>query len=166
MCATSREHCSKASILFNAVDSPLTKEGLDWGNVVSLGLDNMNSNIGNKNSAKFRVLEKNLQCFIPGCNCHLAHLAAGKGGSPYSNIFGFDCEEYQVDIYYFFKGGSRLKGILTEFLDFTSLEWENFVRYVKTWWLSLEQCCHNEIKKFCALKFVFLSRVEKEIINR
>ena len=50
MCATSWEHFSKASTLFDAIDSSLTREGLDWGNVVSLGLDNTNSNIGNKNS--------------------------------------------------------------------------------------------------------------------
>ena len=41
MFATSGEHCSKASTLFDAIDSSLTKEELDWGNVVSLGLDNM-----------------------------------------------------------------------------------------------------------------------------
>ena len=87
---------------------------------------------------KSRVLEKNPQCFIAGCKCHLAHLAAGKGGSAYSNVSGFDCEEHQVNLYYFFKDSSRWKSILTEFLDFTGLEWENFVRYVKTRWLSLE----------------------------
>ena len=77
MCTPSGEHCSKASTLFDAIDSSLTKEGLDWDNVVySFGLDNTNSNIGNKNSVKSRVLEKYPQCFIAGCNCHLAHLAA------------------------------------------------------------------------------------------
>ena len=71
-----------------------------------------------------------------------------------------------MDFYYFFKGSSRRKGILTEFLDFTGLEWENLVRYVKIRWLSLEQCCNKEIKKFPALKSIFLSRVEKEFIDR
>ena len=115
---------------------------------------------------KLRVLEKNPQCFIVGCNCHLDHWAAGKGRSAYSKVSGFDCEEHQVDLYYFFKGSSGRKSILTESLDFTGLEWETFVRYVKTWWLSLEQCCNKEIKKFLALKFMFLNWVEKEVIDR
>ena len=89
-----------------------------------------------------------------------------KGGSTYSSVSGFDCEKSQVDLYYFFKGSSRRKGILTKFLDFTGLEWEKFVKYVKTQWLPLEQCCSKEIKKFPALKSMFLSRVEKEVIDR
>ena len=114
-CATSGEHCSKASTLFDAIESSLTKEELDWDNVVGVGVDNMNSNVGNKNLVKSTVLEKYSKCFIAGCNCHLAHLAAGKGGSAYPKVSGFDCEEHQVDLYYFFKGSSRRKGILTEF---------------------------------------------------
>ena len=78
-----------------------------------------------------RTLEKSPLSFIAGYNCHLAHLAAGKGGLAYSDVSGFDCEDHQVDLYYFFKGSSRWKGILTKFLDFTGLEWENFVRYVR-----------------------------------
>ena len=50
MCATSGEDCPNASTLFAAIDSSLTKEGLDWDNVASFGLDNANSNMGNKNS--------------------------------------------------------------------------------------------------------------------
>ena len=50
MCATSGEHCLKASTLFEAIDGTLTKDGLDWDNIVRFGLDNTNANIGNKNS--------------------------------------------------------------------------------------------------------------------
>ena len=66
---------------------------------------------------KFRVLEKNWQSFIAGCNCHLARLTAGKVGSAYSNAPGFDCEEHHVGLYYFFKGSLRQKGILPEVTD-------------------------------------------------
>ena len=31
-----------------------------------------------------------------GCNCHLSHLAAGRGGSAYSAVSGFDCQDHQV----------------------------------------------------------------------
>ena len=90
MCATSGEPCLKASTLFEAIDGTLTKDGLDWDNIVSVGLDNTNANIGNKNSIKSRIFE-NASCFIAGCNCHLSHLAAGRGGSAYSAVSGFDC---------------------------------------------------------------------------
>ena len=166
MCATSGKHCSKTSTLFDTIDSSLKKEGLDRDNIVSVELDNTNSNIGNKNSVKSKVLEKNPQCFIVGCNCHLNHVAAGKEGYAYSNVSGFDHEEHQVDLYYFIKGSSRRKGTLTEFLYFTGLKWENFFRYVKTRCLSLKQCCMKEIRKCPALKSMLLSRVEKKIIDR
>ena len=76
MCATSGELCSKASTLFEAIDGTLTKDGLDW-DIVSVGLDNTNANVGNKNSIKSRVHEKKASCFIADYNCHLSHLAAG-----------------------------------------------------------------------------------------
>ena len=122
MCATSGEPCSKASALFKAIDGILTKDGLDWDNIVSTGLDNTNANIGNKYSIKSRILEKNASCFIAGCNCHLSHLAAGRGGSTYSAVSGFDCQDHQVDLYYFFSGSTRRKVILTEYLEFVGLE--------------------------------------------
>ena len=88
MCATSGEHCSKASTLFEAIIR------LNWDNIVSVGLDNTNANIGVKNSIKSRILEKNFSSFIAGCNCYLSHLAAGRGGSAYSAASSFDCQDH------------------------------------------------------------------------
>ena len=79
MCATPREHCSKAVNLFSKTDGTLSKDGIDWCNVISCGLDNTNSNMGCKNSLKSRIFEKKSSCFVAGCNCHLVHLAASKG---------------------------------------------------------------------------------------
>ena len=81
-CATSGEHCLKANQLFEAIDGTLTKDGLDWDNIVGVGLDNTNANIGNKNSIKSRILE-NACCFVADCNCHLSYLAAERSGSAY-----------------------------------------------------------------------------------
>ena len=94
MCATSGEHCSKASTLFEAINRTLTKDGLDWDNIVIVALDNTNANIGDKNSIKSRILEKNFSSFIAGCNCYLSHLAAGRGGSAYSVVSSFDCQDH------------------------------------------------------------------------
>ena len=64
------------------------------------------------------------------------------------------------------KGSSKRKGILTEYLEFVELDWENFVQYVKTRWLLLQQCCDEEVKKYPVLKSMFLSWVEKETIDK
>ena len=134
MCAASGEHCPKAVTLFNKTDETLSKDGVDWCNVISCGLDNTNSRMGCKNSLKSRILEKNSSSFVADCNCHLVDLAAGKGGQAYETNSSFSCEDHQCDIYYFCKGSSRMKGILTEYLEFVELDWGNFLRYVKTCW--------------------------------
>lgn len=97
MCPTTGEDCCKAETLFNAIDSALEHEGISWGNCVSMGVDNTNSNVGEHNSLKSRILTKNPCRFIAGCSCHLAHLAAGKGGKSYTLTSGFDMEQHQVD---------------------------------------------------------------------
>ena len=118
MCGTSGEHCSKAVTLFNKIDETLSKDGVDWCNLISSGLDNTNANMGSKNSMKSRILEKNSSFFGAGCNCYLVHLVADKRGQAYESISSFSCEDHQCDLYYFFKGSSRRKGILTEYLEF------------------------------------------------
>lgn len=80
MCSTSGEHASKAETLFCSIQNALDKEDITWSNCVSFGVDNCNTNIGSKDSIKTRIHEKNKNCFVAGCSCHLAHLAAGKGG--------------------------------------------------------------------------------------
>ena len=99
MCATSGENHSKGSTLSEAIDGTLAKDRLDWDNIVSVCIDNTNVNINNKSSIKSRILEKNASYIIVVCNCHILHLAAGRGGSAYSAVSGFDCQEYQVDLY-------------------------------------------------------------------
>ena len=57
--------------------------------------------MGIRNSLKTRILSENAQAFIAGCNCHQAHLTAGKGGDAYVAITKFVCEDHQVDLYFF-----------------------------------------------------------------
>ena len=166
MCSTTGEDASKASTLFESIEKAMGRDDIPWENVVSIGLDNGSTNMGKRNSIKSRFLEKNAACFIAGCNCHLAHLAAATGGKAFKDKTGFNVEDHQVDIYYFFKGSTRRKGILIEYLEFTGIEWEIFTRYVSTRWLCLEKCCAKEFKKFRALKSMFLSRRDKDLIDR
>ena len=149
---TSGEDYSKADSLFEAVNQCFIKDGIDWENAVSIGLDNTNTNVGNNNSIETRIHEKSKECFIAGCNCHLCHLAAGSGAKAFAKECSFKIDEYQVDLYFFFEGSSKRKGIFVEYLGFVNLEWKNMVRDVKTRWLSLERCCDKELRKFPSLK--------------
>ena len=136
MCSTSGEDCSKAETLFTVINDAFKSDDLDWENVVSVGLDNINTNIGSRNSLRTRILAKNPQTFIAGCNCYLAHLAARKGGEDYASVRKFDCENHQVYLYYFFRRSTRRTGVLQEYMDIVGSEWENFTRFVSTRWLS------------------------------
>ena len=71
MCSTSGEDCSKAETLFTAINDAFKSDDLDWDNIVSVGLDNTNTNMGSRNSLRARILAENRQTFIAGCNCHL-----------------------------------------------------------------------------------------------
>ena len=55
MCSTTGENCSKAETLFNAIDSAMSEKNVSWENCVSVGVDNTNVNVGERNSIKSRV---------------------------------------------------------------------------------------------------------------
>lgn len=57
------EYCSKAdSLLETLLNQCFIKDGIDWENAVSIDLDNTNTNVGNYNSIKTRIHEKNKKC--------------------------------------------------------------------------------------------------------
>ena len=89
MCSTSGKDCSKAEALLTTINNAFKSGDLDWDNVVSVGLDNTNINVGSRNSLRTKILAENPQIFIAGCRCHLAHLAAEKGGEAYASITKF-----------------------------------------------------------------------------
>lgn len=121
MSSTSGKPCSTAGSLFNAIDNTFTSDEISWEQCASIGLNNTNVNVGDKNSIKSRVQQRNKSCFIAGCNCHLANTAASNGGSTYSCVSGFDTADHMVDLYYF-KSSTRRKGFLPEFLKFLDTE--------------------------------------------
>ena len=146
MCSTTGENASTADTLFQSIQDALNQDDVSWYNCVSI--ENCNTNIGAKNSIKTRISAKDKCCFIAGCSCHLAHLAAGKGDKACTNISTFNIEDYQVDLHYYFKGSTRRKGILAECVDFVGFEWENMPGYVTTRWPCLEKCCKKELRQY------------------
>ena len=57
-------------------------------------------------------------------------MAAGKGGAGYAIISGFDSEDHQDNLYYFFESSSRRKDILNEYVNFISLECKCNIQHV------------------------------------
>ena len=83
MCLMTCENASIAESLFQAVGGTLEKDELNWSKCASFGVDNCNTNIGRNNFMQTRILNENKSCYIAGCSCHLAHLAAGANGKAF-----------------------------------------------------------------------------------
>ena len=86
-----------AAEMFSSVDKLFIKHGISWDFVTALGADNTNANIGEHNSLKSRVLEKNHNIFIAGCPCHILHNATCKSGSGFATVTSFDIEDHCVE---------------------------------------------------------------------
>ena len=155
MCPTTDDNVSIAKSLLQAVGDALKKNQLNWSKCGSFGVDDCNTNIGCNNSMQTRTLNENKSCFIAGCSCHLNHLTVGAGGRAFQKVSNFDVGDHQADLYYYFEGSTRRKGILIEFLKFVGLEWEEMSQFVKTRWLCLERYCDKEQQKYPALKSFF-----------
>ena len=137
MCSTTGDNASTADTIYKSIQGALNQDDVSWSNFVSLDVDNCNTNAGARISIKTQILAENNCYFIAGCSCHSAHSAAGKGG--------------QVDLHYHFKGSTRRKGILAEYVDFVGLGWEDMPRFVTT-------CCEKELRQHEAFKSMFGSR--------
>jgi hypothetical protein len=147
---------STADAMFQSVDELLDRNSIDWDHCVAIGLDNTNVNIGDHNSIKSRAKEKNEDIIIAGCLCHILHNAAGKAGTAFSEITGFDIEDHCVDVFYWFDKSSKRKSILKEYYEFCDSEYQE-IKFISTRWLSLELCVNRELKKYKGLKSYFLS---------
>ena len=55
VCSTSGEDCSKAETLFTVINDAFKRDDLDWDNVVSVGLDNTNTDMGSRNSLRTKI---------------------------------------------------------------------------------------------------------------
>ena len=98
-----------AEALFNNINSILRENRVDWENCVAVGLDNTAVNVGKKNSVMTRVLAKNKNIFINGCPCHITHNTANKTTVRFSEVSGFDIEDFLLDLFHWFNKSSKRK---------------------------------------------------------
>ena len=100
MCVTSGRDASKAATLFGVVQETLEADEIPWTQVVSLSVDNTNSEVGAHNSLPSRLKAKNPETYVLGCPCHLAHLAASGAHDEFAKIIEISVEELLIDLYY------------------------------------------------------------------
>ena len=146
-----------AEAIFNKVDSVLQENNIDWKNCTSLGVDNTNTNVGNRNSVKTRVLKKNDSIFIAGCPCHMLHNTASKGSVAFTSVLKFDVEDMCIDLFHWFDKSTKRKQELLEFCLFCDTEYLEIVKHISIRWLSLEKAVTRILKEFQALKSYFQS---------
>ena len=103
--------CKEGTVksLFNNIDSILRENKADWENCVAVGLESTAANVGKKNSILTRVLEKNKKISINGCPSHIIHNTASKAAERFSEVTGFDVEDFPVDLFRWFDKSSERK---------------------------------------------------------
>ena len=75
--------------------------------------------IGVRNSVASRCKQKNENCFIGGCACHLSHIAANNGHDAFSECLDLNVENVLIDSYYWFDKSSKRKGkLVKEYFEF------------------------------------------------
>ena len=92
--------------------------------------------------------KKNESCFIGGCPCHLAHIAANNANDAFSQHTGRNVEDVVVNLFYWFDKISKRKGKLKEYHDFCNQEYREALKNLSVRWLLLEKC----VNKQCSIK--------------
>ena len=118
MCLTEGKDSAKSYKKFEVIATSFENEQFPWNNCVSSSVDNTNAMVGRNNSVASRFLDKNPACFVAGCPCHLAHIAASTANDAFSINVGVNVEDVCVDCYYWFDKSTKRKGKLTEYLEF------------------------------------------------
>ena len=96
--------------LFNNIDSILRENIIDWKNCVAVGLGNTTVNVGKNSSIITHVLTKNKNMFINVCPCHIIHNTGSKAKEQFSEVSGFDVEDFLVNLFHWFDESSKRKG--------------------------------------------------------
>ena len=91
---------------------------IPWDNCTAFGVDNINSNIGAKNSMKSRVTQVNPAIYFVGCPCHIIHNAAQKATDAFGVTAKIDIEACWIDHFYWFDKSTKHKGQLQEYFVF------------------------------------------------
>ena len=96
-------------------------------------------------------------CFVAGCPCHLAHIAASTANDAFSINVGVSVEDVCVDCYCWFDKSAKRKGKLTQYFEFCNQDYQAVLKHLSVCWLSLERCMERILKKLPSLKAYFIN---------
>ncbi|KAI4815627.1 hypothetical protein KUCAC02_005765 [Chaenocephalus aceratus] len=159
---TSGTSCGTAETIFNKMNEVLEGHSIPWANSVALAVDNASVNLGDRNSIKSRVLDQNPSIYVLGCPCHIVHNNAHAGGLVYSEMSGFEVEDFCVDLAYWFKSSTKRKNMLHEFCVFCDTTYMEVLQHFSIRWLSLDLAVNRILRVYKALTSYFRSTDEKQ----
>ena len=103
------------------------------------------------------VFWKTPACFVAGCPCNLAHIAASTANDAFSINVGVSVEDVCVDCCNWFDKNAKRKGKLTQYLEFCNQDYQAVLKHFSVRWLSLERFMERILKKLPRLKAYFIS---------
>ncbi|KAJ4939407.1 hypothetical protein JOQ06_028856 [Pogonophryne albipinna] len=159
---TSGTSCGTAEAIFNKRNEVLEGHSIPWANCVALAVDNASVNLGARNSIKSRVLDQNPSIYVLGCPCHIVHNNAHAGGLVYSEMSGFEVEDFCVDLAYWFKSSTKRKNMLHEFCVFCDTTYMEVLQHFTIRWLSLDLAVNRILRVYKALTSYFRSTDDKQ----
>ena len=72
-------------------------------------------------------------------------------GESFSEISGFDIEEFVIDLFYWFDKSTKRKNGLQSYCMFCDQEYRKIMKHMSTRWLSLEIAVERSLKQFPSL---------------
>ena len=108
------------------------------------------------------MLLQNPAIYFNGCPCRIIHNAAKKAGESFSEISGFDIEEFVIDLFYWFDKSTKRKNGLQSYCMFCDQEYRKIMKHVPTRWPSLEIAVERSLKQFPSLTSYFKSEDESQ----
>ena len=153
MCLTDSENAGEAYKIFEKIYHIFQSDGIPWQNCATLSVDNTDAMVGKCSSIGSMFLEKNLNVFISGCPCHLAHIGPSNANDAFSKCIGLNVEDVCVDYYYWFGKSTKRKGKLLKYFDFRDQEYQAVLKHLSVHWLSLEKCTVRVLKNLEILLF-------------
>lgn len=101
-----------------------------WSLCTSVAIDNTSVNIGVWYSLKSRITKRNSSVNFCGCPCHIIHNTAQEAGEPFTQSYGFDAEEFTINLFYWFDKYTIRKNEPLSFCEFCDQEYRKVINQV------------------------------------